>query len=64
MEKLTKRPLPGHPLDDRNDFAVNRRRGEIECGLVVTPGQPLENFRRGNQIPAGGGVGERIARML
>jgi hypothetical protein len=44
MEKLGKRPLPGHPLDDRNNFAVNGRRCEIECGLVVTPGQPLENF--------------------
>ena len=38
MEKLAKRPLPGHPLDDRNNLAVNGRRGEIERWLVVTPG--------------------------
>src|SRR6202023_2348356 len=41
MEKLAKRPLPGHPLDDWNDFAVDSRRGEIERRLLVTPGQPL-----------------------
>jgi hypothetical protein len=64
MEKLAKRPLPGHQLDNRNDLAVDGRRGEIERRLVVTPGQPLENFRRGSQIPAGGGVGQRIARMF
>ena len=57
MEELAKRPLPGHLLDDRNDFAVNGRRGEIERGLVVTPRQSLENFRRGSQFPPRGGIG-------
>jgi len=45
-------------------IAVNGRRGEIERGLVVAPGQSLENFRRGSQIPARDGIGERIDRAL
>ena len=57
MEKLAKRPLPYNHLDDRNDFAANDRRGEIERGLAVTAGQSLENFRRSSQIPACGRIG-------
>ena len=47
MKELATRPLPGHPLDDRDDFTAHGRRSEIERGLVVTLGQPLENFSAG-----------------
>ena len=64
MEKLAKRPLPYNYLDDRNDFATDDRRGEIERGLAVTAGQSLENFRRSSQIPARSRKGQRIDGVL